>query len=66
MLPEEGPGRESRGGSGTTSRLNGSDLRVPIDGAFDLLTSIADGSLRDVLDIAVRLGGWVVDLELER
>jgi hypothetical protein len=46
--------------------LSGSDLRVPIDGAFDLLTSIADGSLRDVLDIAVRLGGWVVDLELER
>lgn len=40
-------------------RLNGSDLRVPIDDAFDLITSIANGSLRDVPDIAERLQVWV-------
>lgn len=40
-------------------RLNGSDLRVPIDDAFDLVTSIADGSLRDVPEIAGRLRTWV-------
>ena len=40
-------------------RLNGSDLRVPIDDAFDLVTSIADGSLRDVPEIADRLRPWV-------
>jgi len=40
-------------------RLNGSDLRVPIDDAFDLVTSIADGSLRDVPEIAERLRTWV-------
>jgi death-on-curing protein len=40
-------------------RLNGSDVRVPIDDAFDLVTSIADGSLRDVPDIAERLRAWV-------
>jgi len=40
--------------------LNGSDLRVPVDDAFDLVTSIADGSLRDVPDIAGRLLPWVV------
>ena len=36
-------------------RLNGKDLRVPFDEAFDLVTSIADGSLQDVSDIAERL-----------
>jgi death on curing protein len=40
-------------------RLNGSDLRVPIDDAFDLVTSIANGSLRDVAEIAERLRPWV-------
>ena len=40
-------------------RLNGSDLRVPIDDAFDLVMSIADGSLRDVPEIAERLRPWV-------
>jgi death-on-curing protein len=39
-------------------RLNGSDLSAPIDDAFDLVTSIADGSLRDVPDIAERLRAW--------
>ena len=40
-------------------RLNGSDLRMPIDEAFDLVMAIADGSTRDVPDIAGRLGAWV-------
>jgi Prophage maintenance system killer protein len=44
-------------------RVNGSDLRVPADDAFDLVASIADGSLRDVQDIADRLRAWVVDIE---
>jgi death on curing protein len=43
-------------------RLNGSDLRVPIDDAFDLVTSIADGSLRDVPAIAERLRPWVANV----
>jgi death on curing protein len=43
-------------------RLNGSDLRVPIDDAFDLVTTIADGSLRDVPAIAERLRPWVVNV----
>jgi death on curing protein len=43
-------------------RLNGSDLRVPIDDAFDLVTSIADGSLRDVPDIAERLRPWLANV----
>jgi death on curing protein len=44
-------------------RLNGADLRVPVDDAFDLVSSIADGSLRDVPDIADRLRAWVADLD---
>jgi death on curing protein len=44
-------------------RLNGSDLRVPIDDAFGLVTSIADGSVRDVPDIADRLRPWVQNLD---
>ena len=43
-------------------RLNGSDVRVPIDDAFDLVTSIADGSLRDVPDIAERLRPWAANV----
>ena len=43
-------------------RRNGKDLRAPIDDAFDLVASIADGSLRDVPDMAARLRAWVVDL----
>jgi death-on-curing protein len=44
-------------------RMNGSDLRVPIDEAFDLVTWIADGSLRDVPDIAGRLRPWVTNVD---
>ena len=41
-------------------RLNDQDLRAPAGGAFDLVASIADGSLRDVPDIAGRLRVWVI------
>jgi death-on-curing protein len=44
-------------------RLNERDLRAPVDVAFDLVGSIADGSLRDVPDIAARLRNWMVDLD---
>ena len=44
-------------------RLNGSDLRVPVEEAFDLVAAVAEGSLRDVADIADRLGAWVTDLD---
>lgn len=44
-------------------RLNGSDLRVPIDDAFGLVMSIADGSVRDVREIADRLRPWVQNLD---
>jgi death on curing protein len=44
-------------------RLNEADLRAPTDDAFDLVASIADGSLRDVPEIASRLRAWVVDLD---
>lgn len=44
-------------------RLNGSDLRVPIDDAEALVIAIADGSLRDVQKIADRLRPWVQDLD---
>jgi death on curing protein len=43
-------------------RLNGRDLRLPADDAFDLVASVADGSLRDVSDIAPRLRGRSIDL----
>jgi death-on-curing protein len=42
-------------------RLNDRDLRAPVDASFDLVASIADGSLRDVGDIAARMRGWAVD-----
>jgi death-on-curing protein len=44
-------------------RLNERDLRASIDDAFGLVGSIADGSVRDVTDIAARLRPWMVDLE---
>lgn len=44
-------------------RSNGRDLRAPIDEAFDLVVGIADGSIRDVPEIAIRLRAWVVDLD---
>ncbi len=43
-------------------RLNGLDLRAPHDDAFDLVAAIADGSLRDVPEIASRLQVWIVPL----
>ena len=44
-------------------RLNGEDLRAPVDEAFDLVASIASGDLRDVRDIAERLRAWSVSLD---
>lgn len=44
-------------------RLNDHDLRGSADDAFDLVRSIADGSIRDVVDIAARLRPWMVELE---
>jgi len=44
-------------------RLNGRDLRVPIDDAEALVVAIADGSLRDVPEIADRLRPWARDLD---
>ena len=44
-------------------RLNDTDLRVPVDDAFDLVAAIADGTIRDVPEIAGRLRSWAVDLE---
>lgn len=45
-------------------RLNDRDLRAPVEDAFGLVVSIADGSLRDVADIAARLHEWVVGREV--
>ena len=42
-------------------RLNGRDLRLPLDDAFDLVMAVADGSLRDVPAIAARLRRGVSD-----
>lgn len=39
-------------------RLNDADLRAPADGAFQLVMEIADGSVRDVTQIADRLKAW--------
>jgi death-on-curing protein len=44
-------------------RLNGRDVRAPVDAAFDLVTAVAEGTVRDVGDIADHLRRWVVDLE---
>lgn len=41
-------------------RLNDHDLRAPVDESFDLVRSIADGSMRDVPDIAASLRAWMV------
>jgi death-on-curing protein len=46
-------------------RLNGADLQVPADAAFALVTSIAEGTVRDVPDIAGRLEAWVVAPEAD-
>jgi death-on-curing protein len=38
--------------------LNGTDIHPDPDEAFDFVTAVADGSLRDVTAIADRLRGW--------
>lgn len=43
-------------------RLNGLDLRMPSNLAFELVLAIADGSVRDVAAIASRLSPYVGDL----
>lgn len=37
---------------------NGADIRPAVDDAFELVVSVADGILRDVVSIADRLRGW--------
>ena len=39
-------------------RLNAADLRAPQDAAFDLVSQIADGTIRDVTEIAAALQRW--------
>ena len=41
-------------------RMNDHDLRMPSDVAYDLVTAIAGGTIRDVDDIAARLKGHAV------
>jgi death-on-curing protein len=41
-------------------RLNERDMRAPVNDAFDLVASIADGSLREVPAIGDRLRAWVI------
>jgi death-on-curing protein len=44
-------------------RLNDRDLCAPIDDAFDLVSAIAQGSLREVASIAARLRTWSSELD---
>ena len=44
-------------------RLNDLDLRLPPADAFELITGVADGSIRDVPVIADHLRDWVMDVE---
>jgi death-on-curing protein len=44
-------------------RLNGRDLRVSREDAFALVAAVADGSMREVPNIAARLRGWMVELD---
>lgn len=44
-------------------RLNGRDLRMPVQDAFALVAAIADGTLRDVPQIADLLRPWVSALD---
>jgi death-on-curing protein len=39
-------------------RMNAADLRVDADRAFELVVAVADGRVRDIPAIAVRLGAW--------
>jgi len=59
--PDSCVGRTGRVAVRLFCRLNDRDLHAPTDDAFDLVVSVADGSLRDVADIAARLRRWVVD-----
>jgi len=38
--------------------MNEADLRAKEEAAFELVVAVADGQLRDVADIAERLGAW--------
>jgi death on curing protein len=42
--------------------MNGHDLRIPIAAAFDLVTALASGAVRDVDEIAARLEAYAVGL----
>jgi death-on-curing protein len=44
-------------------RLNGSDLLVPIHDAYQLVMSIADGSLREIEEISEHFRTWARDLD---
>jgi death-on-curing protein len=47
-------------------RFNGRDIQVPPNDAFDLVSQIADGSIRDVAAIAAVLRRWASPLSGER
>jgi death-on-curing protein len=40
-------------------RMNGHDLAAPVDAVFELVRAVADGTLRDVPEIAARLRPWI-------
>ena len=42
-------------------RMNGADLRVEPDAAFELVVAVASGNLRDIPEIAARLAAWRID-----
>lgn len=44
-------------------RLNGKDLRAPVDDAYELVVAVADGSIRDVAAIADLVRRWMVELD---
>ena len=41
-------------------RINDSDIQAPEDAVFDLVTKIADGSIRDVAAIAAVFRRWAI------
>ncbi|WP_108719059.1 type II toxin-antitoxin system death-on-curing family toxin [Miniimonas sp. S16] len=43
--------------------LNGPDLAMPHDDAYDLVMAIADSSRRDVVDVSAALRPWVNDVD---
>ncbi len=44
-------------------RVNGADLRMPADAAYELVVGVADGSLRDAARIADRMRPFIVPLD---